>query len=216
MVTRLVVGLCVVLHVLQIVGEYGNADASLHPQGRRPHGFFSLLQLSRNTLCPVLVWESPLQEWPRLFTSAVFHANLWHLMMNMVSTVALGARLERHHAFGSLWMLCTTISAILLTGVTHILLAFAMYQLTGNQEAWRGHSVGFSAVLFHYLTLECHIENDANHSSNSSATTRSSSSRRSLFGFVDVPSRVYPWALYVPQNGGRSAGLFPFVLIRKV
>jgi Rhomboid family len=183
---------CLVLHALQMFGEYNITDADA---GHR--SFFSSFQLSRHTLCPALVWESPRHEWPRIVTSALFHANLWHLLMNMASTLALGTRLEKHQQFGSLWLLCTTISAILLTAVTHILLAFAMYQTTGNQEAWRGHSVGFSAVLFHCVTLECHVD-DSNSNINSSSSA--GSTRRSLFGFVDVPSRLYPWALYVDRG----------------
>jgi membrane associated rhomboid family serine protease len=187
LITGIVVGVCLVLHALQMVGDFNITAADA---GHR--SFFSSFQLSRHTLCPVVVWESPLTEWPRILTSALFHANLWHLIMNMMSTLALGARLEKHQQFGSLWLLCTTISAILLTAVMHILLAVAIYQTTGNQEAWRGHSVGFSAVLFHYVTLECHVDD-----SNINLSSSAGSTRRSLFGFLDVPSRLYPWALYV-------------------
>lgn len=44
------------------------------------------------------------------------------------------------------------------------------------------HSVGFSAVLFHFSVLECNLY--PHHS-------------RSLFSFVNVPAYLYPWALLI-------------------
>jgi hypothetical protein len=111
---------------------------------------------------------------------------------------------------GSLGLACTTASAVLFSGLLHILLALFLDRIAGSHNgAWRQHSVGFSGVLFHYLTLECHLDkdedddnNDNNNHSSSASSTGPRRRRRSLFGLVDIPTRLYPWALYVIASCG--------------
>ncbi len=138
---------------------------------------FQNLNMSHYTLCPRLVLY--LHEYYRCITSTVFHANLMHLGMNMLSTSAISAPLERQvgtlrHAFSILW-------AMLLTSGVYLLMAFLVYTVLGNEALMYQHAVGFSGILFHLSVLE--------------SNNMSRGSNRSVFGIVSVPSAVYPWVL---------------------
>lgn len=152
-----IIGLCVSVFALQVLLE---------------------LNLHHYTMCPRSVLH--LHEYYRIFTSAVFHANLMHVGMNVMSTAALGAALERR--LGSLRFFVTTLWSILFTSIVYLSIACLWSSLTGKDDLMNQHSVGFSGVLFHYVVLECRLLGDGS---------------RSIFGFVQVPAALYPWALYV-------------------
>ena len=114
----------------------------------------------------------------RIVTSALFHGNLMHIGMNMMSLSAIGPMLERR--LGTMRMFCTIIWSILLTALLHILACWVLYVGTGIIGPFVGHSIGFSGVIFHLSVLECNL---GTHQS------------RSLFGVLEVPSYLYPWAL---------------------
>jgi membrane associated rhomboid family serine protease len=150
-----VIGLCCALYILQIV-----ADFPLHAV----------------TLCPRLVVYAG--EYYRVITSAHFHASLIHVGMNLTSTSAIGAMLEKR--LGTLRMIFTIVWSILLTSIIYICMALFLDVAIGRDGLMYQHSIGFSGVIFHLSVLECNL---GPHGS------------RSVFGLFQVPSFVYPWVL---------------------
>lgn len=120
-----------------------------------------------------------MHEYYRIISSAFFHGNLMHIGMNMLSFMALGKSLEK--CFGTLWITITILWSIVLTSSIEMLIAFAAYMI-GSEDLMNQHSLGFSAVLFHLLTLESY---------------RSPDSLQSIFGMMRVSSKYFPWAILV-------------------
>ena len=150
-----VIGLCSFLYLVQIASD---------------------LPLRRVTLCPRLViFEG---EVYRILTSALFHASLMHIGMNLGSVFAIGGMLEKR--LGSLRMFCTMLLSILLTSVIYIMAALFLDVVLKKKGLMNQHSVGFSGVIFHLSVLECNLEPHAS---------------RSVFGLFVVPSFLYPWVL---------------------
>lgn len=134
------------------------------------------LRLTDWTLVATLWWQQPY----RFGTSALLHHGPMHLGMNMLSMFALGKMVEQR--IGSFRLLFTILASILGTGVVHVAMAWLGAMVLGMHELLRQHSIGFSGVLFHLTVLECNQHSGAS---------------RSLFGFVQVPAPLYPYALYV-------------------
>jgi len=149
------IGLNTALFVYQIVGD---------------------VNLQSVTLCPQLVLYK-LQIY-RIFTSALFHGNLMHIGMNMMSLSAIGSMLERR--LGTVRMILTMLWSILLTSLLHIFASWLVFAALGIKGPFIGHSLGFSGVIFHLSVLECNL---GTHES------------RSVFGVFEVPSYLYPWVL---------------------
>jgi len=63
-----------------------------------------------------------------------------------------------------------------------MIISWAMYMIFGYEKSMFQHSVGFSGVIFQLSVLESNINLDRT---------------RSVFGFIKVPSYLYPWALLV-------------------
>jgi membrane associated rhomboid family serine protease len=152
-----ILGLCIGLHILLLALDW---------------------DLKQFTMCPRLVLY--LHEWYRVVTSALFHANLMHIGMNMMSTFGISTLLEKR--LGTLSFGISTLWAILLTSFIYLGVSYALFLFLGETKWMYQHSVGFSGILFHMTVLECNL-----------STTRS----RSLFGFVDMPTYLYPWALLI-------------------
>lgn len=136
------------------------------------------LEMEKFTMCPRLVLY--IHEYYRVFTSAVFHANMMHIGMNMLSTFAISSLLEKR--LGTLRHLFSIMWAIMLTAFFYIAMAYAAYFFAGYDTWMYQHAVGFSGVIFHMSVLECNL---------------SRSHSRSVFGFFSVPSYLYPWVLLV-------------------
>jgi membrane associated rhomboid family serine protease len=152
-----ILGLCISVYILQC---------------------FMDLELQQFTLCPRLILY--LHEYYRIITSTLFHANLMHIGMNMMSTSAISSLLEKR--LGTLRHLFSTLWAILLTSFLYIAISLAGYHLLGYTNLMNQHSVGFSGIIFHMSVLECNM---------------SPTQARSLFGVASVPAYLYPWALLV-------------------
>jgi membrane associated rhomboid family serine protease len=155
--TALVSGLCIVIYLLQLLLDF---------------------DIQSITMCPRLVLY--LHEYYRIVTSTLFHANLMHIGMNMMSTFAIGALLEKR--MGTLGLVMTLSWAILLSGLVYLMIAWTAYAAFGSEEWMYTQSVGFSGILFHMTVLECNL---------------SSTESRSLFGVVNVPTFLYPWVLLI-------------------
>lgn len=161
-ITVAMIAVCIVLYVIQVV--LGRPSSSSN--------------LACVTLCPQLVLYG--SDYYRIITSALYHASLMHIGMNMMSAAAIGSMLEKH--MGSIPLLFTLMWSILLTSTVYILIALIMSMVFSWDDLMLQHSVGFSAVLFHFSVLECNLYPHHN---------------RSLFGFVNVPAYLYPWALLI-------------------
>eukprot|EP00698_Gefionella_okellyi_P022489 TRINITY_DN7463_c0_g4_i2.p1 TRINITY_DN7463_c0_g4~~TRINITY_DN7463_c0_g4_i2.p1 ORF type:complete len:297 (+),score=36.94 TRINITY_DN7463_c0_g4_i2:28-891(+) len=116
----------------------------------------------------------------RIFAAPVVHLSVMHLLFNMMAFLPMSRTMER--SLGSiqyLWALLFLIAAI---GVTHLSLAFVIssnpiYQFS---SFYYDCSAGLSAVIFALLVIYA----------NSSANQQFS-----IFGFFQVPAKIYPWVL---------------------
>jgi membrane associated rhomboid family serine protease len=136
----------------------------------------SNLELHRVTMCPRLVLY--LHEYYRIISSSLFHVNLMHITMNLMSASAMSMMLEQR--LGTIGLFLSTVWAILLSNVVYIIGAWLLSATVAYDDLMYQHSVGFSGVLFHYCVLE---SNMGGHSA------------RSIFGVLNVPTYVYPWVL---------------------
>ena len=128
------------------------------------------------TLCPRLVIY--MSEYYRFITSALFHGNIMHIGMNMMSTMAIGSNLEKR--IGTLATATTILWGIQLTSFIYTFIAWVLYVVCGYEHLMNQHSVGFSGVIFQLAVLEANL---------------SPNRTKSVFGFINVSSRMYPWAL---------------------
>lgn len=103
-----------------------------------------------------------------------------HIGMNMMSTMAIGTSLEKR--FGTFTMALTVLWGILLTSVIYMTTSWLLYVGFGYEKMMYQHSLGFSGVIFQLSVL------DANLTPNRS---------RSVFGMIQVSSKMYPWCLLV-------------------
>jgi membrane associated rhomboid family serine protease len=146
--------------------------------------FLFLVQVSTNhpplravTLCPrLVVFEG---EVYRILTSALFHASLMHIGMNLMSTLAIGGMLEKR--LGTLRVCYTMLLSIVMTSLLVIAAALFLDLVLERKGLMNQHSIGFSGVIFHLSVLECNLG--------------SHESSRSVFGLLEVPSYLYPWVL---------------------
>ncbi|KAJ3674794.1 hypothetical protein LUZ60_005410 [Juncus effusus] len=118
----------------------------------------------------------------RFYTSILFHANILHLVFNMLALIPLGAELERImgsvRLFYLIFLLATT------NAVFHLLIALLVDH---NPFHALGYfmsecSIGFSGVIFSMIVIE---------------TSLSGAHSRSVFGLFNVPSQWYPWILLI-------------------
>lgn len=156
----------------------------------------SSVQLSSFTIAALpVIYES---QWYRLITSAFLHANFMHIMMNMFSFYYMGMSLVSFHDtpacerlltqlqeryFGSCLFLLQLIVFVISAGLLYVATCFVLAFYVSHDLSWLNyHSVGFSGVLFALATQESFI---------------APSDTRSIFGFIQVPTRWYPWALLI-------------------
>lgn len=130
------------------------------------------------TMCPRLVIY--LNEYYRFITSALFHGSLMHIGMNMMSTMAIGTSLEKQ--VGTFTMGLTILWGILLTSTIYTFTSWLLYVVFGYEKMMYQHSLGFSGVIFQLSVLEANL---------------SPNRTRSVFGILQVSSKMYPWALLV-------------------
>ncbi len=130
------------------------------------------------TMCPRLVIY--MSEYYRFISSSLFHGSIMHIGMNMMSTMAIGSSLERR--IGTLAMATTILWGIQLTSSIYTFISWLLYMTFGYEHLMLQHSVGFSGVIFQLAVLEANLSPDRT---------------RSVFGFINVSSKMYPWALLV-------------------
>ena len=120
-----------------------------------------------------------LQEFYRLYTSAVLHGSVMHIAMNMMSTYYLSSQLES--VYGSAFFLTTIFTLTLINSLLYTITAYVAF-IAGFTDLMNSHAVGYSGTIFALLVL-------------SVSRTEEGATNRSLFGVVSVPSKLYPWAL---------------------
>ncbi|KAG2383625.1 hypothetical protein C9374_004296 [Naegleria lovaniensis] len=141
----------------------------------------------------------------RIVLYALFHANLMHYLFNIMAQLSLSSLLETHRFKSSIKLVACTCISIVLASVLQLVITFMMdaislhifgFNLTsGKFVNGRGAntssmlsdfsmihecSIGFSGVIFTYLTI---------------LSMDGFQSTQSLFGLVNVPSKLYPWIL---------------------
>lgn len=136
-------------------------------------------ELGRFTINPAAVVQG--HEYYRLITSAYFHVNFFHIAMNMLSFVGIGAFLEMK--MGTAYLFLTILWSTLLTNSLYIGLCYLITEITHDPSWLYYQSVGFSGVIFTLAVLESH--------------SSPPNTYRSVFGMFNIPSRAYPWALLV-------------------
>jgi membrane associated rhomboid family serine protease len=144
--------------------------------------FVSQIVLDANihlfTMCPRLVLY--LHEYYRIVTSCFFHGSLLHIGMNMMSTAGISTLVERR--LGTLAYCATVFWSVLLTGILYLSIAVTAYVVLGYDDLMYSHALGFSGIMFHLLVLESNMTPNA---------------QRSVFGFANVPSQVYPMVMLI-------------------
>jgi membrane associated rhomboid family serine protease len=136
-----------------------------------------------NQFCfsPALIWKQYLQVY-RIFTCAYVHGSVLHILFNLMALVSLMPMLERA---------CGTATLLVLTVIFHITIGLLDYTLSYISWLSSVHflqtmfpffscAIGFSAVLFAYLTIQ---------------VTSYDLGPQSLFGLCTISSQVYPWVL---------------------
>ena len=154
--TRSILALCVLTYACQVLLDPPIPDYALNPS---------------NILRRVQLY--------RLVSGSLFHANLMHIVMNAMSSAAIGGMLEKR--IGTLMMLFTIVWGILLTSSIYVLVSWLAYVVLGYEALMLRNCVGFSGVIFQLSVLE----------SNYGPEDRT----RSVFGMMEVSSKAYPWAL---------------------
>ena len=161
------------------------------------HASFSLfsLPLFSYTLCPRLVLGLVNRAGPplpdvraephRLVTSAFLHADVVHLAFNMMSTYHLAPLLERR--YGTFFFLHLLLLLTVLNSVLYTLTAYTLYAAGSDSGLLDSHAVGFSGTIFAFLVLSNSLPPPS--------SSQTSSSSRTLFGYLTVPKEAYPWAL---------------------
>ena len=118
----------------------------------------------------------------RIVTSSFLHGGLLHLGMNVASTAAISGALER--SAGTVRLLAITLWAVPLAGLVSCALSLLLSFVTRDESFARQHALGFSGVIFALAACEA----------------ARGGGRRSVFGVVEVPARLYPWALLVAMQ----------------
>jgi len=118
----------------------------------------------------------------RLVTASFIHGGIFHIFFNMLCFQGIGSLVERHN--GSFLFFCLLCSFAVLGAFFEDVLAFLLYACPGigSPTSVNFCSIGYSGVIFGLIVLT---------SNYSLAPTTS------LFGFVQVPTHIYPWVLLV-------------------
>jgi membrane associated rhomboid family serine protease len=129
------------------------------------------------TMCPRMVLYT--HEYYRVFTSTLFHANLMHIGMNMLSTSAISTSVEKK--IGTIRLFLSIWWAIILTSTLYVTITYIASSVFGYDDWMYQHAVGYSGIIFHLTVIECHLHPGL----------------RNVFGTVQVPTYWYPWVLLV-------------------
>ncbi|CAD5178952.1 unnamed protein product [Musa acuminata subsp. malaccensis] len=118
----------------------------------------------------------------RIYTSALFHGSLLHVLFNMLALVPLGMELER--IMGSVRLLYLMLFLATTNSIFHLIIAVVV---AGNPLhplpfLMNQCSIGFSGIIFSMIVIE---------------TSLSGVQSRSVFGLFNVPAKWYAWILLV-------------------
>ncbi|KNC46924.1 rhomboid family protein [Thecamonas trahens ATCC 50062] len=128
-------------------------------------------------LSPVLIVYD--LEVSRLVTHAFVHAHLLHLFFNMSAFYPMAMRMER--ALGSFSFAYHMALMLVLAATSSLVISLTALYVLGWPELMFHCDIGLSGVIFGMIVLQ--------------TMAAPSGSRYSVFGFFDVPTRVYPFAL---------------------
>ena len=137
------------------------------------------------------------QFW-RIFTFAFFHANIYHLIMNMEALMSVGPLIEKY--IGTIPFFIHILLFNFLNGMISILICWIL-KLYGISQPWKTSSIGFSGVLY---TLSMIFN------------TITGNTKTLIFGMILVPSYLQPWvklfltSILIPNSSfiGHLSGIF--------
>eukprot|EP00040_Diaphanoeca_grandis_P030626 m.181429 g.181429 ORF g.181429 m.181429 type:complete len:345 (+) comp32065_c1_seq1:321-1355(+) len=128
-VTRMIVAICVTLHVLQLgIGDQVGNALCLHP---------------RKTVAGMQVW--------RLLSHAFVHSSWLHLLLNMLSLIPFAPKIELH--LGSLQFLNVLVQFAVWSSLIYIFVTFIITILSDSSQLDTTCVVGFSGVLFGLMVV---------------------------------------------------------------
>ncbi|KAF0983099.1 hypothetical protein FDP41_011077 [Naegleria fowleri] len=144
----------------------------------------------------------------RIVSYALFHANLMHYLFNIMAQISLSSLLETHRFKSSIKLFACTFISIVFASISQLVIAWlmdtislyvfgynvrsgnfvkgsnksasSMFNMLNDIPIINECSIGFSGVIFTYLTI---------------LSIDGFQSTQSLFGLVTVPSKYYPWIL---------------------
>lgn len=117
-------------------------------------------------------------QWYRIFSAAIFHLGILHIVMNMASLYMLGTSLENVH--GTLYFALSSFIQVIVIGGMYLLLAWLGSLIMRDPSILYSSGAGYSGVLFAMAAQEACL---------------STAPRRSVFGLFSVPTRWYPVVL---------------------
>lgn len=118
-----------------------------------------------------------------LITSSLIHITLFHLIFNLSTFLNLG--LDFEYKWGSLKLLFNIISFGLAGNLLHFSIAIMIeyFPIIGTNYFSYSCSLGFSGILFTLVAIDC-FKSDW-------------SEIIAIFGFLNIPKKIYPWILLV-------------------
>lgn len=119
------------------------------------------------------------KEYYRIITGTFLHGGILHILMNMMTLVSIGKSVEIN--FGSLVFYFITCWSLIFSGIFQIILSYCAMKIL-NDPSMMTNSIGYSGILFSYASI---------------SSFHSSELRRSIFGFFEVPTKIYPIILLI-------------------
>ncbi|KAJ3426963.1 rhomboid-like protein [Anaeramoeba flamelloides] len=142
-------------------------------------GIFVEIPAFKICMIPSLITSSIVNVY-RVFTFPFFHGGFLHLLFNMMSFRGMAMSLE--NIIGSVNMFFLTLIFIVFDGIVGYLLSYGCATILNWDAPYENCLVGFSGVIFGMVVIE---------------TKLSKQKTRSIFGFVTVPNKYYPWILLI-------------------
>ncbi|KYQ89398.1 methionyl-tRNA synthetase beta subunit [Tieghemostelium lacteum] len=138
-----------------------------------------LLNLYSFCLSPSLLFSNPLHFYT-IFTNNFLHADILHILFNMLAFVPLSSTLEKRK-FGTFLIFYLILLFCILISLLQLFIAYlASVEPFRYDGFYYSCGIGFSGIIFALLEIEC--------------LTGNPNDSRSFFGFK-MASKLYPWIL---------------------
>eukprot|EP00300_Choanocystis_sp_HF-7_P026072 c28649_g1_i1.p1 GENE.c28649_g1_i1~~c28649_g1_i1.p1 ORF type:complete len:327 (-),score=-20.42 c28649_g1_i1:20-1000(-) len=116
----------------------------------------------------------------RMFTSVVFHGGILHILFNMMAYKPMGCQLET--LIGSVAYLYLIFLFTVVSGLLNLFISLVSLYIFSYPNFYIQCGIGFSGIIFGLIVIQTYLSN---------------AETQSIFGFFNVPSQFYPWALLI-------------------